>query len=495
MSSSSSQGPIWPIQFSIDKHNPTVLQWDDGWFEGWHVFGATGTGKTRGAGRAIATTLGELGDSDKTRVRTGLILTAKETDGSAFWDDVPGINKRLTKFTDSRGKFNFLRVATEVTGGGAHDIAAIFMAALSRGDTAVSGQDPFWDNALRELLVNTIDLCLLRGEAEDRKDAPYLTLTQMSNIIRSDASNEGSWCREHIKAIKKGASRLSAPRHLDFNAAATYWLSDFAKLDPRTRSNIVSSFAALAVLLDRSPMREWICADPTKGDLFQECFNESKVLLLDIPYKKYGETGRLAQVIVKTLWQRFIEKKAAESQNPASPAKPSASTQAVAATPTPEGGQRPTNRWLSWFSQSDAGAVTTSPTTPDPAASRESQEDIYFLWADESQYFITREDALFQQTARQSRVVTVYLTQNLSSYYAMLGGDRAVPFVQSLLGNLRNRVFFQNADTATNEWASNSFGKLNVAGVEQSAVPTRAFVSLFRGQAIRQRPPSSPLAS
>jgi hypothetical protein len=83
-----------------------------------------------------------------------------------------------------------------------------------------------------------------------------------------------------------------------------------------------------------------------------------------------------------------------------------------------------------------------------------------FLWADESQYFITREDALFQQTARSALAATVFLTQNISNYYVALGGDQARAAADSLLGNLQTRVFHANGDPATNEWAERVFGRL-----------------------------------
>lgn len=125
---------------------------------------------------------------------------------------------------------------------------------------------------------------------------------------------------------------------------------------------------------------------------------DGRIILLEIPIKQYEQVGRLAQVIYKTIWQRAIERRTCS---------------------------RPV-----------------------------------FLWADEAQYFVTREDALFQQTARAKLAATVYLTQNLPNYYAALDGAGSTAATESLLGNLQTKFFHANGDPATNEWAERVFGKV-----------------------------------
>jgi TraM recognition site of TraD and TraG len=371
-------------------------------FEGVQVFGATGSGKTAYTGCAIA-------ERFKRSNFGGLVLTAKPGE-FALWSTSSAYTygfdkKKLVRFfpEGEEVKFNILQLAREVTLGGAGDIAQIFLAAISRGDTVVSAENPYWDNALRELLVHAIDLCILAEDSNALR--PALTMPNIVAIIRGGVLQNGKDRTQLIQMIlekileKEGT--LEPCRKADLSRTAYFWLVDFVRLDERTRSNIISSFTSIAVLLDRSPLRE-LLLDPTvkSGGIkwFQDC-RDGSVLLLDIPVKVYGETGRIAQVILKTLWQRFMEKEQTGDPNPV------------------------------------------------------------FLWADESQYFVTKEDALFQQTARSSKVATVYLTQSLSNYYAALGGDRSKAFVDSLLGNLRTKVFHANADPVTNEWAAKSFGE------------------------------------
>jgi type IV secretory pathway VirB4 component len=82
-----------------------------------------------------------------------------------------------------------------------------------------------------------------------------------------------------------------------------------------------------------------------------------------------------------------------------------------------------------------------------------------FMWVDEAQYFINEDDMLFQTTARSARACTVMITQNISNYYATIGGSNAKERVDSLLGNLVTKIFHANNDYVTNEWAAKTIAQ------------------------------------
>jgi hypothetical protein len=83
-----------------------------------------------------------------------------------------------------------------------------------------------------------------------------------------------------------------------------------------------------------------------------------------------------------------------------------------------------------------------------------------FLWADEAQNFVTSYDMQFQTTCRAARVATVYLTQNVSNFYAALGGnDKGRSEAASLFANLNTKIFHANGDPVTNEWAASLIGR------------------------------------
>ena len=85
-----------------------------------------------------------------------------------------------------------------------------------------------------------------------------------------------------------------------------------------------------------------------------------KIIIVNVPVKTYGEIGRLAQILYKIIWTRTADRRSGLFGTPAH-----------------------------GLSES---AVHSDPSLRSPV----------FLWADESQYFITQEDMLFQQTARAS---------------------------------------------------------------------------------------------
>jgi hypothetical protein len=180
----------------------------------------------------------------------------------------------------------------------------------------------------------------------------------------------------------------------------------------------VSSFTAKSTGLTRSPIYELFCA-PSTIDIVRET-REQKVVFLNLPLKRYAELGRFAQVMVKTVWQRAIEH------------------------------------------------------TPD-------QTKPVFLWADEAQFFVTSEDMLFQTTARSAGCATVFLTQNISSYYAMMNGRNGSAAADSLLGNLTTKIFHANGDPTMNEWAQRVFGQ-TIQTLTSSGTTISSDVSLSSSQ-------------
>ena len=93
------------------------------------------------------------------------------------------------------------------------------------------------------------------------------------------------------------------------------------------------------------------------------------------------------------------------------------------------------------------------------ASSVEESVRPVFLWADEAHNFVTPGDVMFQTTARSARACTVYLTQNISNYLDALGGVNAQAQTDALLGSLNTKLFHANSDPATNRWAAELFAQ------------------------------------
>jgi hypothetical protein len=155
----------------------------------------------------------------------------------------------------------------------------------------------------------------------------------------------------------------------------------------------------------RGVLRNLFCTDInfTPEDTFA-----GKIIVMNLPIKEHNELGQFAQVLFKFIWQRAVERRI-----------------------PPRTSRHYGEQWIR------------------PV----------FLYADESQFFANSYDALFQSTARSSRACTVYLTQNLPSYFAAFNGQNAQAEVEAFVGNLQTKVLHANGDPMTNEWAAKSIGQ------------------------------------
>lgn len=408
--------------------------------EGVQIFGATGSGKTSGSGATLARAFLDPGRGDYGGFG-GVVLTAKGDEHEA-WDRLlkkagrGGDLLTLEPYGDAR--FNFLAYEQSQTDGGelTQNLVSLFLDALSGGGEANSSKaDPYWADALRELLTHAVDLAVLGGfkRLGSAQGKFGLDLSLLFEIVRSAPQSlkeaqssewrNSSQCAHLLVEAERRRGGIhqgvgGAGRTGDLDQTQSYWLRDFPMLSDRPRSIIVSSFTAKAAGLLRSPLRELLCTGPSDGagDKFapEQTFN-GKVIVVNIPVNKFDEVGKFAQILYKTIWQRAVLRRKLKGE------------------------WRPV-----------------------------------FLWADESQYFVTKRDALFQQTARSNFASTVYLTQNLPNYQAALGGGGGVEASESLLGNLQTKIFHANGDPATNEWAERVFARRDVPSVSGGGIEGRA---------------------
>ena len=376
-------------------------------FQGTQIFGGTGSGKSSGSGQAIARAFLEsnLG---------GLVLTAKK-DEVLMWQEYANAAGRkddlLVVEEGSPYRFNFLRYELRRPGAGAghtENLVNLFCSVLESADKKHGqggGNDSYWQRTLKQLLRNAIDLAVL---SLDDLDLPSLYRI-ITSAPRSPAEAESeTWqsnsaCFALIDVAKGKAER--ANRKDDFDLTQDYWLREFPSLADETRSVIVSTFTSKADCFLRGMLRKLFCTDLT---IQPENTFFGKIIILNLPIKEYSELGQFAQVLFKYVWQRAVERR------------------------IPAGIDRQTAQ------------KTIRPV---------------FLWADESQFFVNSYDSLFQSTARSSRACTVYLTQNLPSYFSAFGGANSRSDAEAFLGNLQTKIFHANGDPVTNNWAADSIGR------------------------------------
>lgn len=369
---------------------------------GVHIFGGNGSGKTSGSGATLARAFLRAGFG-------GLVLTAK-VDEAATWLNYAretGREADVILFSPEQEKYRFNFLAYEMRrqqrGAGLTDnIVKLFLTVVEARERAKSrgDGDPFWQQALEQLLRNAVDLI----QFSDRKNE--LSVLTIRKVVRSapktlqevesDAWMERSFC---MQLLGEANAREKMPREAQrLQLVGEYWLQEFPSMAPETRASVEAMFGATADIFLHPPLDDLFGTSLT---VIPEMTHIGRIWIVDLPVKEFGPAGRFAQIIVKLLWQQAAERRKGESD------------------PLP-----------------------------------------IFLWADEAQEFVNEHDVPFQDTARSARACTVFLSQTLSNYHAALGGsDRARALTTSLLGVLQTKIFHANTDPETNEWATRLFAK------------------------------------
>lgn len=369
--------------------------------EGILVTGATGSGKSTGSGKALALSYLRAGFG-------GLVLTAKADECNIWWDYCKKTRRRrdFYVFSPSSGlRFNFLDYELKRAGPGGgltdnivHLLCEVLQIAERQSGKGGREDEGYWRRATRQLIRNVVDLLVV---AKGRLTISELYRVVISAPITPEQTQSAHWKQQSFcyQCLMEAADKeISRRQHHDMKIVMEYFLTEFAGLSEKTRSVIVSTFTSMIDVLNRGVLPDLFSG---ATNITPEATADGAIILIDLPVKEYAEVGQFCQVLWKAVFQRAIERRNLRKNN------------------------RPV-----------------------------------FLWADEAQYLTTTYDAQFQTTCRSSRVATVYLTQNISNFYAALGGEeRGESYANSLFGNLNCKIFHANGDPNTNHWASALIGR------------------------------------
>ncbi|HEY4942292.1 MAG TPA: TraM recognition domain-containing protein [Rhizomicrobium sp.] len=371
-------------------------------YEGVQIFGATGSGKSSGSAKEIALAMLSAGWG-------GLVLCAKpdEADRWEKYARATGRTAHIVRMTP-QGPFNFNFVDYEIhrpDGGGGQTynlvvLMELVMDALARtlGTSGNSESSPFWPLSKREKLTNVIEPLVAATGQFRLADAMRMVISAPKSREEafSDAWKANSYCYHILRKAYDNPAGAPLPIHAH-QASADYWFGTFAGLDSRTRSNIVATLTSAISPFLRGILHDRFC---TNTNVIPEMSQQGVVFLLDFPVKVWGALAVVAAHIFKYEWQRAMERRRV--------------------------------------------GPYTRPT---------------FLFADECQFYLSEYDAEFQSTARSSCTATVYITQNLPTYYAQLPGRDPRATADSLLGNFQTKIYHANTDPTTNQHAADAIGK------------------------------------
>ena len=376
-------------------------------FEGVQVFGATGSGKTSGVGRALAHAFlkGGMG---------GLVLCAKN-DEAETWQRYAQETGRegdiLRLSPDSPHSFNFLEYELRRSPDDA-DMAVtnvvnmliniMDVAARATSLSAPSAGDKFWDNSVKMLLRQSIRMLYA---TYGRVQLPEVIELLQTAPTKAEQFQDEKWLTESFFAqtlrefYETGGGRFP-PEREDAKRLIQFWRKSYIAIPEKTRGNVLTTLETELDPLLSGRMRRLFCSDTS---IVPELTHDGAVIVLDFPIKEYGDGAVMAQQIVKYAWQRATERRRVHAR--------------------------------------------TRPV---------------FLFADECQFFLSAYDMEYQSTARSARAATVYMTQNLPILFSKIGGNHPETVVHALIGNLRTKIFHTNTDEITNTWASRMVGKTTI---------------------------------
>ena len=354
------------------------------------VFGMTGSGKSSGPLHKIANKLLSLNFG-------GVVFCAKPDECDTWIKYAKEVHREKDLLFLSKLTFNYLDHESRRRGAGGgqiENLVNLYLEIVNMGKdkrNSGGGNDEYWNNAVKQLLRNTMTILQMAGESINIENIYRMVISAPS--ANGKTTEESSYCTDLMT--------LSIPEHFrqtpEFEIARTFFLEEFAHLDERTRSNTISSFSVTADSMQRGELARCFSAAESTLHL-EDIYRKHKILIVDYDQKSWGRMGQYAAGIIKYCFEMMIERREDISDNNAPPV---------------------------------------------------------FLWADECQFFSLDYDQKFQTTARSSRTLTVYATQNLGNLYDGYGKEKAT----SLLGNLGTKFFCQNGEFETNEWASKSIGQ------------------------------------
>lgn len=357
------------------------------------IMGEIGSGKTSGSGATIA----------RSCLRAGygaLVLCAKPEERSIWERYVKETGRENSlKIIEPNGpyRYNFLdyEMRREGSGGG---LTENLVALLSQVSDIVSGKqeqgggDKFFDRAMQELLRAAIDLLAIAKGT--------VTLGDIRELVASAPQDETDvddpvWREESFYAalMQEAFEKSKTPeQEHDFELVRRYWFKEHARLSDRTRTSITATFTSTIDVLQHG-LAHWLLGTDTTI-VPEATYRDGAVILIDLPIQEFHEVGRVVQNIWKYQFQRSILRRD------------------VARYPRP-----------------------------------------VLLFADEAQNFISSFDYQYQAVARSARACTVYLTQNISNFYSVLGA-RGRDETHAFLGNLTTKIFHANSDHNSNQYAA-----------------------------------------
>jgi len=382
------------------------------------IFGAPGSGKTSGSGKALRDSY--LSCSWKDLYGYGfLVLTAKVTEKSNWLKAATHAGREedlIIVNEQNHWRCNLIAYLLD-RGESIEQVVKRIVKAVKSSSGSINqssgGAAEYFDKAFEQLLTNSITL--LNAAGEDVTFANIYLLVRNAPLtddkirfIKSfksfdDAKNSSL---EKISQINFFDSCAIVARDAVTNSmqefasyeveeALHFFFTDYAQMPANQRQAVYATMTANIDPLARGVYNKLFSNDT---NFTPEMSRDGKIIVLDIPVNKYDYAGKFAQNLFRNIWLSDLMK------------------------------EEPTE-----------------------------QTRICCLWMDEYQNFIEEGDMIAFSQSREYLVAPVVLTQNLPALFARTNDRQNL--AKGINGSLVNKIFHCNNDFDTNQWAADLIGQ------------------------------------
>jgi hypothetical protein len=369
------------------------------------ITGRLGSGKSSTSGRALAYGLLRAGLG-------GLVLTVKSDETQRFIDYAKACGREADVIVfGAEGSLTFdpLAYSWNQPGRGAGRIETIIelfttLLTIGRPQVSTSSESRYFELAVEELVRATLVMFSLGGER--------ISISSIHKIItsiptRPGQADEPEWqqsseCAKLVAKIRKRQQTFTESQWEDLDNAMQFALELWPDEDPRTRSNILSTWTGMGSKFAYDPLRRLFCSGEYSFTP-EQTTHERKIIIIDIPILEFGRaTSRICQILVKVIFQRA---------------------------------------WLRH--QYQDGCCNGA-----------------FLFQDEFSMLMHRHELHFHTVCRSSAIAAICLTPNINNIAAEeFGEGRPGSRTLGFLGALSVKIFHSQTDIETSRYAADLIGQ------------------------------------
>ena len=379
--------------------------------QGVQIYGGTRSGKTSGSGRSLALSYLNAG--------FGGIVCCSKVEEADLWRKLARETKREHHlfFIDETAalRFNFMdyALATIASGGFERNLITMLltisaMAGESSGSGGGGGNNEFFrEAAVNMLLAAFAPVREFEGSIQLKDVDRFITSAPQSPKQLNDPDwQRQSYCYRVMTNLAAAAQAGDAKCKQVCDDYGDYWYVENVNLSKDTRTSIMATVGNTLKPFLTGTLATLFC---DRTDIIPEHCREGAIIVLDIPVRRFGKLAAVVQQLFKLCWQYAMENT----------------------------GNNPKVR---------------------PC----------FCFCDESHFVMNPLDAEHLSVAASVKACTVFITQDLPSYYANIGGDNPEKTADSLLAKFQTRIFHANTDTITNQQAADMCGKITKYQMSQT---------------------------